>query len=536
MNVLLLSIIVVIYLAIIGYLGYTGFRQTKSASDFIIAGRSIHPYIMALSYGATFISTSAIVGFGGACSLFGLGLLWLVFLNIFIGILIAFAFFGKRTRCMGLNLNAHTFPEFLGLRFKSRGLQGFTALIIFIAMPLYASVVLMGGTQFIAKVLTVDYNSALFFFTIIIAIYVIMGGLKGVMYTDAFQGTLMFIGMLLLLVITYANLGGVIEAHSKLANMSDLAVKYFGKNGANGWTSFPDLGSDWWIIMVTSIIFGVGIGVLAQPQLVVRFMTVKSDRELNRAVLVGGIFILIAAGGAYMVGALSNVYFFEHPDFQTISLFAADQQVDQVIPLYIKSAMPQWFTAIFMVTLLSAAMSTLSSQFHAMGTAVGRDIYEKWIGGRGSTMIISKTGTLIAIIFSLFLAWGMPLFFENGTAIIARGTAVFFGLCASSFLPMFIGALYWKKMKKSAAVSGFTAGFLVSFFWLFFVHMKESQPLGLCKALFGVDSLAAGTTWAIVDPLAVALPVAILFTLLGQLFGKHMTDEHVEFCFNNIRK
>ena len=93
MNILLISVIVLIYLFIIGSLAYTGYRKTKDAADYMIAGRNIHPYVMALSYGATFISTSAIVGFGGAAAVFGMGILWLTFLNIFIGIFIAFVFF-----------------------------------------------------------------------------------------------------------------------------------------------------------------------------------------------------------------------------------------------------------------------------------------------------------------------------------------------------------------------------------------------------------------------------------------------------------
>ena len=71
----------------------------------------------------------------------------------------------------------------------------------------------------------------------------------------------------------------------------------------------------WWIV-ISTVVMGVGIGVLAQPQLVVRFMTVKSDRELNRAVLVGGIFILMMTGVAFTVGALSNVYFYQHEVIQ----------------------------------------------------------------------------------------------------------------------------------------------------------------------------------------------------------------------------
>ena len=535
MNLLLLTIIVIVYLFIIGYLAFLAFRRTKDASDYMLAGRNMHPYIMAISYGATFISTSAIVGFGGAAAVFGMGILWLTFLNIFVGIFIAFVFLGKRTRLMGLNLNAHTFPEFLGRRYDSKFLQGITGLMIFIAMPLYASVVLMGGSQFIAEVLGVNYNIALFFFTIIIAIYVIMGGLRGVMYTDAFQGSLMFLGMAILLVITYVNLGGIVSAHQRLTDMAPTAVNIFGAKGHTGWTSFPAFGSEFWWTLVSTIILGVGIGVLAQPQLVVRFMTVRSNRELNRAVAVGGIFIFMMTGVAFIVGSLSNVYFSENPEFGSISLLAADKTVAKIIPLYIRSAMPQWFTAIFMVTLLSAAMSTLSSQFHAMGTSIGRDVYEKWIGGRGGSVFITRIGIFIAICVSLLLAWGLPLFFEGGTAIIARGTAIFFGLCASAFLPIFIAAIFSRKVSKAAVLWSFGAGFLVSFFWLFFVHIKESKPLLLCKAIFGVDSLAEGTTWAVVDPLIVAMPIAVLVLIIVNRFTTPLPEEHVEKCFYDIK-
>ena len=58
-----------------GYLGYLGYKQTKTAADYLVAGRSAHPVVMALSYGATFISTSAIVGFGGAAANLGMGVL-----------------------------------------------------------------------------------------------------------------------------------------------------------------------------------------------------------------------------------------------------------------------------------------------------------------------------------------------------------------------------------------------------------------------------------------------------------------------------
>jgi SSS family solute:Na+ symporter len=161
-----------VYLFILTYLGYLGYKHTKNSSDFLVGGRQIHPLIMALSYGATFISTSAIVGFGGAAGTLGMGLLWLTFLNIFVGIFIAFVIFGKRTRKMGHNIDAHTFPELLGSRFQSRFIQGFAGLIIFLFMPIYAAAVLKGGTDFIQSHFNISYEISLLFFAAVVALYV----------------------------------------------------------------------------------------------------------------------------------------------------------------------------------------------------------------------------------------------------------------------------------------------------------------------------------------------------------------------------
>jgi len=80
-NMFFLFVIMLAYLSAIGYLAYRGYRGTKNATDYLIAGRNAHPFVMALSYGATFISTSAIVGFGGAAAVYGMGLLWLTVLG-----------------------------------------------------------------------------------------------------------------------------------------------------------------------------------------------------------------------------------------------------------------------------------------------------------------------------------------------------------------------------------------------------------------------------------------------------------------------
>ncbi|NLV67574.1 MAG: sodium:solute symporter family protein [Spirochaetes bacterium] len=531
-NLLLIIIVTLVYLMITAYLGYLGYRHTKSETDFLLAGRSVHPVIMAVSYGSTFISTSAIVGFGGAAALYGMGVLWLTFLNILMGIFIAFVIFGKRTRRMGHRLDAHTFPELIGKRFESPLLQTASGLMIFVAMPLYAGSVIIGGAQFIAQKLSISYETALFFFVAIVAIYVIMGGLKGVLYTDAFQGSIMFVGMIILLVSTYWMLGGVIDSHQSLTSLAPEGVKVFGAKGFRGWTAMPEPGSVFSWQLISSIVLGVGIGVLAQPQLAVRFMTVKSDRELNRGTLVGGVFILMMTGVAFTVGALTNVYFFNNPSFGKISFLAANKVVDNIIPLYIHSAMPGWFGALFMITLLAAAMSTLSSQFHTMGSAFGRDFLDHGMKVKTKNPVFTiKMAMGVGIILSTLLAYFLPRFFEQGSAIIAIGTSLFMGLCAATFLPLYFGGLFTKRITRAAALAGFFTGLGAALFWMLFVYSKIAVPLGLCNIIFGVPTISAKIQF--VDPIVAALPVSIIVTFIVTMTTRPPSEDHIRKCFGD---
>jgi SSS family solute:Na+ symporter len=631
-------VVVVLYLLVIGYLGWLGWRRTKTAADYMIAGRKVHPFIMALSYGATFISTSAIVGFGGVAGLFGMSLLWLTFLNIFVGIFIAFVFLGGPTRNMGHRLDAHTFPELIGRRFQSKFLQIFAGLVIFLFIPLYAAAVLIGGCEFIDTKFNIGYDVALFVFSAIIALYVIMGGLKGVMYTDALQGSIMFVGMIALLVGSYAMLGGVNTAHRELGEMADQAFGGFQLMGHRGWTATPEFGWGaksnelWWIVFST-IVLGVGIGVLAQPQLAVRFMTVKSKRELNRAVLVGGVFILIMTGVAFTVGSLSNLYFSKHevvegrltgvtenapviakkergigkggkdvvpipctllhidstgdgdadthlvysspvpaklniPSAQIENLAGREPEEliktavtvrprataftravvqkgvepttgdpiyafnpDSIIPTYITSAMPAWFGLLFLLTLLAAAMSTLSSQFHALGTSIGRDVYEQISSTKSGGVGVTRMGIVLGIVVAVVISH-----YARGGYIIARATAIFFGLCASAFLPAFLGGLFWKRATRAGAIISMVAGFLVTAFWLVFIKDKEARALGICHALTEKYSLLLpgkeySSSWHVVDPVVIALPISLVVLVVVSLLTKPPAREHLERCF-----
>ena len=532
MDLFALIVVALVYLLIVGYVGYIAWKRTNSADDYMVAGRETHPYIMALSYGATFISTAAIVGFGGVAANYGMGILWLVFLNIIIGIFIAFVFFGKRTRRMGHNLNALTFPEFLSRRFDSKFVQYFSGAVIFVGMPLYASAVLIGMARFVQTTLQIDYNIALVVMALIVAVYVIFGGIRGVMYTDALQGTIMFFGMLILLIAIYWLTGGVTTGNQALTNLVNVvpanATAAATATGFTGWTSMPSLGSPFWWTLISSLILGVGIGVLSQPQLAVRFMTVKSNKELNRAVAIGGLFIFMTTFAAYIVGSLSNVYFFQHTGMTAVQ--AAGGNLDSVIPTFISAAMPLWFAYVFMIVLLSAAMSTLSAQFHVQGTALGRDIYETISNKKkGSSVKVARIGILIAVVIAVILGFILP------GSIVAIGTSIWFGITAAAFLSIYTAAIYWKKATKVGVIAGLVSGTFASFFWLVFQYKKSAEALGICKAITGQSVLITASPWPTIDPIVIGLPVAAIVTILVCLITKPPSKEHIDKCFNGIK-
>lgn len=170
-------------------------------------------------------------------------------------------------------------------------------------------------------------------------------------------------------------------------------------------------------------------------------------------------------------------------------------------------------------------MSTLSSQFHVMGTSIGYDFYSKFRKKDTNPILITRLAIIISIILAVIIGYKLP------GGIIARGTAIFFGICAAAFMPAYIGGLYWKGATKNGAFASMAVGFLVSLFCLIFLHQKESAALGISLALFGKDMLIAKHPWPLVDPIIIALPFSTLFFIVTSLFSKKCDDKHIVQVF-----
>ena len=527
----------VVFLIVTLVLGWYGYKNTCNNEEFLLGRNKAGPVIIALSYGATFLSASAVIGFGGQAAVHGMSVMWLCFLNLFVGLIVAFLIFGGPTRRKGRALGASTYADLLGKIFKSKGIRAFTAILIIVMMPIYAAAVLKGGVNSLAVItgLTEYYDYILIALAVIVAVYVVYGGIIAVMYNDAFQAAIMFIGMVVILVVTYSYFGGVTAGNSALDGLWDQSIVDIGnigvQDGFNGWTSFSDFGSKEWLTVVTTFLLGVGIGALTQPQLAVRFMSAKNDRDLNKSLIVGSVFMLAIVGSAYTVGALSNVYFMDHygmTAFEYISQMGLG--TDFIIPEYILElfstiSFGDIFVSLFLLSLVCAAISTISALLHTIGAAGGYDLYTLWKNKKGHMTGDSQSVNLNRVVIVLVMVLTVVYCYMMPNDIIAKATSVFMGITAAALLPAYFHGLYSKNPCRKAAITSMVVGTVVYLFFALFINSGTSIFLPICELLTGQSVLFPDSILASTDALVIALPASIIAMVIALVYFRHIEGQ-----------
>lgn len=540
-NLTIFGVMAAIFIVVTLFLGIYGYKNTKNNEEFLLGRNKTSPVIIALSYGATFLSASAVIGFGGQAAVHGMSLMWLCFLNLFVGLMVAFIIFGKRTRRIGRKVGASTFADLLGKVYHSKGIRAFTAILIIVMMPIYTAAVLKGGVNSLASItgLTDYYNYILIALSLVVAVYVVYGGIIAVMYNDALQAAIMFIGMLVILIVTYSVLGGVGSGHDALVGMWDQKIGDTDLGvlpGFNGWTSMSDFGSKEWLTVVTTFLLGVGIGALTQPQLAVRFMSAKSDKDLDKSLIIGSIFMLVIVGSAYTVGALSNVYFAnEHGGLSAFQYVhgSLGLDVDFIIPQYILEVFHgitfgDVFISLFLLSLVCAAISTISALMHTIGAAGGYDLYtlihnrKGTINGDSKNIRVNRICIVVILVLVVIYCYLMP---QN---IIAKATSLFMGMSAAALLPTYFHALYSKRPCKKAALVSIVGGTVSYLFFALFINSGMSIFLPICKLITGNAVLFPDSLIASVDPLVIALPISIILMAVVLLIERNRSTETAE--------
>ncbi len=439
----------VLFFAVMVWVGIKANTHTKTLDGFLLGGRNIGPWLSAFSYGTSYFSAVIFIGYAGNTgwnvgiggTLIGIG-------NALLGCMAAWLLLAKRTRNMTHKLSASTMPEFFEKRFQSRGMKIYAALIIFIFLVPYAATVYKGLGYLFAKIfpffdgLIEGISSDVYcmlFIAILTAIYLVLGGYVATAVTDLIQGIIMIFGVIVMvyLVVYNPTVGGFANGFKQLAEINPDLVNITGGEKR----SYLMMN-----IMLTSF------GTWGLPQMVHKFYAVKDEKSIKSATVVSTAFAVIIGVGAYLVGTFGRLYLTEAE---------IGGNFDAVVPEMLYKALSGGvFTnivlAVILLLVLSASMSTLSSIVLTSSSAITVDLASVVKPDLNK----KRQMTFMRLLCLVFVALSF-IFASMKIAFIMQLMSFSWGVIAGSFIGPFIWGLYSKKITKPGAWAGMLSGIVV---------------------------------------------------------------------------
>ena len=285
-------------LAIGIYFFVKSLKHGDGEKEYFLGGRSMNGWVSALSAGASDMSAWVLMGLPGAVYLLGMGQLWIA-VGLLLGTVAAWIFVAPRLRRYSILAgDAITIPQFLTNRFltKSKSLQIIAALVFMIVYCVYAaSSIYACGLVFNATI-GVDPRKAMAIAGAAIVFYTFMGGYRAVCWTDFFQGLLMLAALMLAPIFAF----GIMQCNDFIPPSPAFPANYFNwfSGGQDSWASIADVvsGLSW------------GLGYFGMPHILIRYFSVKSEKEMRKSQIIGCSWIAVILLMAVLVGLLGRSY------------------------------------------------------------------------------------------------------------------------------------------------------------------------------------------------------------------------------------
>lgn len=436
-----------LYLVVLLIIGVVASRRMKDLGDYFAAGKQLNFWAVAFSARATGESAWLLLGLTGMGATVGVRGFWVV-LGEVLGVMGAWLFMSRRFKRLTDRYESLTIPDYLESRFRdgSQLLRRVAAAAIVVFVTIYVSAQIDAtGTAFESFLGVPWLAGALTGFVVVMA-YSVSGGFLAVVWSDIFQGVLMFLGLVLLPVVGLVALGGPGELVSRLHAADPTLLSW---SGADGWTPMAISG--------TLGLALIGLGFLGSPQIFVRFLALRDEDEIPKGAAVAFIWTLLADSGAVLVGMTGRALLVG-PDADASILGNGGQDV---LPLLVEHLMPAALVGLYIAIVLSAIMSTVDSLLVVAGSAAVRDWYQKVRnpGMKDAELVsVSRWATLGLALVALTVAVAVGLLVEGRTVF----WFVIFGWSgiAATFCPTMILSIFWAGFTRNGALGAMVSGFL----------------------------------------------------------------------------
>ena len=477
MNIQVLAAFIIYFALVLG-VGFYFYKRSSNMEDYILGGRSMNPYVTALSAQASDMSSWLLMGLPGAVLLFGLGEAW-IGIGLAIGSYLSWLFVAKRLRKHSVVAgNSLTVPEFFSNRYKDKKgyLRFICSLIILFFFVIYVASGFKGcgvTLQTIFPELSVEL--AMCVGGVIIVVYTFLGGYKAVCWTDFFQGLLMLVAVVIVPLAAIGYLGGWSNLE---AGWDAVGVEQFTN-------LFWDNGSALGFIAILSLM-AWAFGYFGMPHIVVRYMSIRDPEEVKVSRRVSLIWIVIALSAAILVGMVGRVY------VQSEGIDLATYNSEHIFLTMAGDLFAPIIAGLFFAAVMAAIMSTADSQLLVASSSITNDILGK--SGKcndpAKLMWISRCVVVAVAVLALILA----LFGGNNIMGLVSYAWAGFG---AAFGPLMLLSLYWKRMNLYGAIAAVFTGFLTVILWNTFL----AGSTGIYELLPGfIFSAVAGVLVSLATP------------------------------------
>jgi len=430
-------VVFIIYLAFMLGVGVFFFFKTRGGGEkiYFLGGRQMGPWVSALSAGASDMSAWVLMGLPASIYAAGVGQVWIA-IGLAIGYTISWIVEAPRLRSFSIAANdSITIPQYLTNRFlsKSKALQIICAVIFLVAYTIYAASSIKACGTLFNTVLGVDARVAMYIAAVIIIAYTFLGGFSAVCWTDFFQGLLMLAALLIAPIFALF----LVESGSGSSTLDQVGGGYW-----KLFTSWQDVLSG----------LGWGLGYFGMPHIIIRFMSVRSGKEIKKSAAIGIVWTLLILSFAVLTALVGRMFLGEIEDSSVVFI----TMVRRIFPAVI--------SGVLLSAILAASMSTADSQLLAASSAFASDVYKPVLRkGKASDREMQWAGRFVVLVIAI-IAVVIASNPNSGTIMGLVENA--WGVFGAAFGPTILLSLFWKRLTFSGAVAGIVVGAVVDILWL----------------------------------------------------------------------
>lgn len=448
-----------VYISLAGYfvlmiaIGvYAYFKQQKDSEGYMLGGRDLSPSVTALSAGASDMSGWLLMGLPGYMYASGIVSFWIC-LGLSIGALTNYLIVAPRLRVYTeVANNSITLPDYFANRFRSNSklLRMISAIVVITFFTVYTAASLTAGGKLFESSLHLSYSLGIWVTAGIVVLYTLIGGFLAVSMTDFVQGCIMLLALLIVPIVAFTDLGGVSSTIDVVSNINPELL-----NITNGVT-----------VMGIISLMAWGLGYFGQPHIIVRFMAIRSVKDVPTARNIGISWMLLSLAGAMLTGFTGIAYVNQHPEMTL-------KDPETIFLVFSQILFYPLVAGFLLAAILAAVMSTISSQLLVVSSSLTRDVYKLFLDKEASESRQVLVGRISVIAVSLL---AIMMASDPNSSVLKLVSNAWAGLGAA-FGPLVIMSLLWKRMNGNGALAGMIVGAVTVIIWIYGGFEYNGTPL-----------------------------------------------------------